>query len=184
MEPRTEPDVASSNEIADQLRRILSSELFLRSERLSSLLQFLINQSIEVPARKLKQFEIATRVLGRSQDFDPALDPIVRIQMGRLRSQLKLYYQSFASKDELVIHIPKGSYLPVYSYIEDTGESFRKQNEQDIYSLGISMIECPESSFDCRLIADGLTSELLLELSSYQHLQVIRMANPVDGSER
>ena len=56
---------------------------------------------------------IATRVFDRREDFDPTVDPIVRIQAGRLRRSLERYYLLAGTADPVRIELPRGTYAPV-----------------------------------------------------------------------
>jgi len=60
----------------------------------------------------LKEYTIGVEAFGRKQDFDPKTDPIVRVQIHRLRQKLKEYYDAEGSHDPILIDIPKGHYLP------------------------------------------------------------------------
>ena len=53
-------------------------------------------------------------VLDRGDSFDPKADPIVRVQMRRLREHLARYYEAEGRNDLLIIDIPKGRYLPAF----------------------------------------------------------------------
>jgi adenylate cyclase len=53
-------------------------------------------------------------VFQRPPDYDPKVDPIVRVQAGRLRSKLGEYYATEGAHDSVVIQIPKGAYVPVF----------------------------------------------------------------------
>ena len=48
-------------------------------------------------------------------DFDSGLDPVVRVDARRLRDKLREYYAD-APADEVVISLPKGSYVPVFEW--------------------------------------------------------------------
>jgi TolB-like protein/Tfp pilus assembly protein PilF len=52
-------------------------------------------------------------VFGRPADFDPAIDPIVRIEATRLRDKLRDYYSTEGRNDPVRIELPKGSYAPL-----------------------------------------------------------------------
>jgi tetratricopeptide (TPR) repeat protein len=52
-------------------------------------------------------------VFGRRKDFDPTVDPIVRIQAGRLRRSLERYYLLEGAADSVRIELPRGRYVPV-----------------------------------------------------------------------
>src|SRR5262249_51171699 len=62
----------------------------------------------------LTQAAIATTVFGRKEDFDALLDPIVRIQAGRLRRSLERYYLLSGKQDPVRIELPRGTYVPVF----------------------------------------------------------------------
>ncbi len=65
------------------------------AERLSSLLRFVVEETLNGRASQLKEARIGLEVFGRKADsYDPAIDPIVRVQMGRLRSKLRAYYNA------------------------------------------------------------------------------------------
>jgi adenylate cyclase len=53
-------------------------------------------------------------VFDRGQDFDPRLDPIVRVEAGRLRAKLQEYYEGGGQSDPVRIVFRKGSYAPTF----------------------------------------------------------------------
>src|SRR5271163_305655 len=54
---------------------------------------------LTAPGIPIKEYQIATEVLGRSTDFDPQLDSMVRVQAGRLRVKLTEYYGTDGAGD-------------------------------------------------------------------------------------
>jgi adenylate cyclase len=78
-------------------------------------LRFVVEETLAGNARQLKGFTIAREVFGRDEDFDAALDPVVRIQAGRLRRAIERYYLVAGGRDPVHIDIPKGGYVPVFS---------------------------------------------------------------------
>ncbi|HLB37803.1 MAG TPA: hypothetical protein VJL31_14620, partial [Gemmatimonadales bacterium] len=54
-------------------------------------------------------------VFGRPAEYDPRLDPIVRVEARRLRSRLAEYYAGPGANDPVVIELPKGTYLPAFT---------------------------------------------------------------------
>jgi hypothetical protein len=62
----------------------------------------------------VKEYQIATELFKRPQDFDPRMDATVRVQTGRLRSKLAEYYGGLGAKDPWIIEIPKGAYSLVF----------------------------------------------------------------------
>ena len=88
--PVREPSV---DECKEQVRRIVQSATFRNAATLQLLLQFLTDKAISGLADSLKEYTIGVEALGRKPDFDPKLDPIVRVQSHRLRVKLKEYYE-------------------------------------------------------------------------------------------
>ena len=62
--------------------------------------------------RALKGYNIAVEVFDRPESFDPAVDPLVRIEAARLRDKLREYYESEGQNDPIRIDLPKGAYAP------------------------------------------------------------------------
>jgi hypothetical protein len=62
----------------------------------------------------LKETIIGISVFGRTPDYDPKMDSVVRSQAWRLRSKLIKYYQTEGAEDSLIIDIPRGSYVPLF----------------------------------------------------------------------
>jgi len=77
-------------------------------------LEFIVEKSLEGRVDEIKEYTIATEVLGRSHDFDPKSDNIVRVQAHRLRKKLDEYYSQEGTHDPVRILIPSGHYYPEY----------------------------------------------------------------------
>jgi hypothetical protein len=100
----------SGKELLAQVEKILASRSFSGSETVRLLLRYLITHAVEAPGQMPKEHEIAVTLLGRSTDFDPKLDPVVRVQASRLRSKLAEYYVAEGAADPVFVEVPKGSY--------------------------------------------------------------------------
>ncbi len=98
-------------QLLEQINRLVNSHALHGSESLCKLLRYLAKHAVEHPGTPIKEFQIATEVFGRSGDFDPQLDSMVRVQAGRLRSKLAEYYSSDGLEDPLVVELPKGTYV-------------------------------------------------------------------------
>ncbi|SRR6266851_2731845 len=98
-----------------QLDRILASAAFAEAERASNFLRFVVLCTLDGRGGEIKESVIGVEVLGRSPSFDPKIDPIVRVEAGRLRARLTSYYQSEGKGDPILIALPKGSYVPEFS---------------------------------------------------------------------
>lgn len=93
-----------------QIDKLIKSHSLHTSESLCKLLRYLAEHSLDHPGIALKEYQIATEVLGRPVGFDPQSDSTVRVQAGRLRVKLAEYYAHEGPDDPIVVEIPKGSY--------------------------------------------------------------------------
>jgi hypothetical protein len=93
-----------------QIERLTKSHSLHSSESLCRLLRYLAEHSMDHPGVALKEYQIATEVLGRPPGFDPQSDSTVRVQAGRLRVKLAEYYAIEGAADPVIVEIPKGSY--------------------------------------------------------------------------
>jgi len=93
-----------------QVERLTKSHSLHSSESLCKLLRYLAEHSLDHPGIALKEYQIATEVLGRPAGFDPQSDSTVRVQAGRLRVKLAEYYAHDGADDPILVEIPRGSY--------------------------------------------------------------------------
>jgi len=98
--------------IRSHVRKILASRVMIRSERLARFLHFTVEETLMGHADQLKEFVIGVEVFDRRENYDPRLDPIVRVEARRLRSKLAKYYEVDGREDVLRIDYPKGTYAP------------------------------------------------------------------------
>lgn len=101
----------------EQVRRILRSATFRNAATLQQLLTYLASKSADGSVEMPKEYTIGLEALGRKEDFDPKIDPIVRVQSHRLRTKLKEYYAVEGIQDPILIQIPKGHYLPTFDFL-------------------------------------------------------------------
>ncbi len=104
--------------VEEQLNRTLADRSFARSDALCTLLRHLIRVTLEGHADRLKEYTLGVEVFGRGNDFDPRIDPIVRVQARNLRAKLDDYYGAAGAQDPVRIELPKGSYVPVFRWNE------------------------------------------------------------------
>jgi TolB-like protein/Flp pilus assembly protein TadD len=109
--PEYEPEA-----VRQQLERALASANFVRSERQSRFLRFVVERHLEGRDNELKESVIALEVFG-DRDYDPKQDSIVRTEAGRLRSRLAEYYGGPGSADPVIFELPKGGYVPVFRQV-------------------------------------------------------------------
>ena len=99
-----------------QIERLVNSHALHGSESLCKLLRYLAKHALEHPGTTLKEYQIATEVFGRPEDFDPQLDSTVRVQAGRLRVKLAEYYGSDGADDPILVELPKGAYALAFHH--------------------------------------------------------------------
>ena len=99
-------------DIDGALARVLATEPFQRSRRNSELLEHIVRSKLDGRENELNGTALAQDVFGKGADFDPANDPSVRVQMGRLRKMLRDHYATSGRDDPVRIEIPKGGYVP------------------------------------------------------------------------
>lgn len=103
-------------QIRSQVHRILGSAAFADTERLRGLFSWLIEETLAGHGGQLKESLIGVEVFRREATWDPQSDALVRVQMRNLRIRLAHYYETEGQADELVITIPRGQYVPNFSY--------------------------------------------------------------------
>jgi Tol biopolymer transport system component len=96
------------------VERIVVSKSFSRSPQLVRFLHFTVEETVQGRGAGLKEYSIATKAFGRREDFDPKVDPIVRVQAGKLRAKLKDYFEIEGRHEPLLIEFPVGAYVPVF----------------------------------------------------------------------
>jgi hypothetical protein len=99
------------SEYLAQVDRLIQSKALHGSESLCRLLRYLAKHALDQEGAPLKEYQIATELFGRSSEFDPQLDSVVRVQAGRLRTKLGEYYASEGAQDTVGVDLPRGSYL-------------------------------------------------------------------------
>lgn len=113
--PHTVDSAIAQQLVEDALARVLASRGFCNSARKRRFLQFVVEQTLAGRADRIKAYSIAVDVFDRDESFDPMLDPVVRIQAGRIRQCLDHYYETEGGGDPIRISIPKGSYVPRFA---------------------------------------------------------------------
>lgn len=90
------------------LEKILNSNDFTGSKTYQSYLKYLVDASEN--NKHLKETTIAIEFFGKSADFNPAQDTIVRSHTYKLRKKLETYYLKGGKEDRIRLRIPKGHY--------------------------------------------------------------------------
>src|SRR5437867_4564633 len=95
-----------------ELARVLANPGLARSQRLSRLLSYLVEQTLNGQPESLKETVLGIEIFGRPPGWDPKADSTVRMHVARLRENLREYYSGEGRRAPLIIEIPKGAYVP------------------------------------------------------------------------
>ncbi|MBV1931700.1 MAG: hypothetical protein KUG71_08275 [Porticoccaceae bacterium] len=174
----------------EQLARILDSSLFAHAQRLGRFLKFIVDETLAGRAERLNQYAIAIEVFDRDESFDPAIDAIVRVEAGRLRSKLLAYYSESGRDDPIRIEMPKRSYAVTFRHQDKDQSSAPARGETAAISQAtdlkaptlaplseptiavlpfINLSSDPEQGY----FADGITEDLITDLSQLPEVAVI-----------
>ena len=172
----------SSLEVLNQLKLILSHELFNNSAVLSNFLKYIVEETLAGNLKSLKEYTIGVNGLGKKADFNPQIDAIVRIHAGRLRRLLTEYYNGPGVQDRIVIEVVKGSYVPVFSqrHSREDFPMILSPSMNEIRHITLSKVSvailpfrnlCP--THDHQYFADALGEEFTRVFSTSQEFSVI-----------
>lgn len=102
----------NADEIRAALGHMAASEAFRGSPQLVAFLRYVVEATLRGEQDRIKGYTIAIEALGRGDDFDPQIDPIVRVEATRLRRAINRYYENGGRNDAVQIELPLGSYVP------------------------------------------------------------------------
>lgn len=138
-------------------KSILDSQLFSASPRMRRLLEYLVEKAIERDTGAMSEYAIGIRVFDRRPlAYSTTEDPIVRVQVGRLRAKLKAYYASPGSAPSVEITIPAGSYMPVFRRVERSAGGV-----PEIRLLKVAPFKCVSLHVSAESFTEGLYEELV-----------------------
>ena len=191
----------SETAVRDELGRVLASSEFAQAESLKRFLRHVVESTLDGRDAELKETILGATVFERGDDYDPRLDPIVRVQATRLRSKLRGYYHDKGPNDDVVIELPKGSYVPVFRVQEEAAQetaspapkgvgialvgvaavcvialvvaSFWRGGETGVQSLVVLPFTDMSPDGDYGYYGDGLAEEITTTLAGVDGLRVV-----------
>lgn len=144
------------NDVKAARDTLLSSELFKHSPRMSRLLDYLVEQAILESARDTSEYAIGISVFDRIPcSYSTGEDPVVRVQVGRLRAKLKNYYATYGRNARIKIVIPLGSYMPDFQYM-----AYANHTAAPVGAFCICPFKCLSSMAGWQCFTEGLHEEL------------------------
>ncbi|MBA8820049.1 hypothetical protein BRY73_20945 [Ochrobactrum sp. P6BS-III] len=113
----------SDEEIKSALADLTADKRFRATDRGKAILNYIASLHFAGCDDGVKGYSIAIDVLGRPESFDPSTDPIVRIEVSRLRAALVQYYEAFGREKPIEIELPKGKYALAFNRRADAEEA-------------------------------------------------------------
>ena len=159
---------ASSETVQAELRKILESAGFSLAWRLRRFLEYVVKKSLSGEANELKEYTIGLEVFDRGPDFDPRIDPIVRMEAGRLRQKLQRYYKSAGQESPLRIDLPKGAYVPTI----ECRVAPSPAPETTVRTLAVLTFADLSVNSDQTYLCEGMTEELIRALTKTPGLHI------------
>ena len=93
---------------------MLKSPPLVSSPSLCRFLRYIVEETLAGRGTAIKEVVLGVQVFDRGENFNPRLDPIVRVQARNLRARMARYYAGPGAQDPIRIELPKGAYVPVF----------------------------------------------------------------------
>jgi len=102
-----------AGEILSAIDQVKKHKIFNRSPLMCAFLSYVTIETIQGRESRISAYSVAVDALGKPTDFDPQMDPSVRVLAKRLRDSLARYYDESSDYDICVVLKP-GSYIPSF----------------------------------------------------------------------
>jgi TolB-like protein len=157
--------------LTNQGKNIINSPIFVRSNRLKQLFNYLFQETIEGRGDEVTQYTIAYDCLKLTRTFDAAQDSLVRTHIRRLRLALQAYYEGIGKSDPIRVEVSKKGYrLNILSGQTTAKESVFDQEKPTLAVLTFADVELPERWLG---FSSVLGDELVYALSGHPQLKVL-----------
>jgi tetratricopeptide (TPR) repeat protein len=103
-----------SDAVRAELERIAQSVLFRNSERRVQLLRYTAEKAL-AGEKFLKEYTLGVDVFRKPESYDPRIEPLVRVEFGRIRQKLKDYYAAEGLNNPIRIEYNQRGYIPTFS---------------------------------------------------------------------
>src|SRR5262245_19986355 len=113
----------TAEEVRQLLERILRSRQFSNAPKKQKFLQLICEAYLDGRVGELSEYSIGFQVFDRKETYDPALDSIVRVGAHEVRKKLERYYKSEGKSDDILLEIPAGSYIPIFTRLKQDPEA-------------------------------------------------------------
>jgi len=125
----------------EELQAILQSAAFRGSKRGQQFLQHVVENSLAGHGDLLKERSIGVELFGRKPSYETGEDSVVRVTAKEVRERLKRYREGLGAPRTVLIDIPPGSYVPVFSFPSKTEQAtqFRTQRHRALLG-GVALL--------------------------------------------
>lgn len=136
-------------------------------------LEFTVRQVMEGKSGEIKEALVGVEVFDRPADYDPRIDPIVRVEARRLRQKIEQYYAAEGTRDPVRIEYSKGGYAPTITRIEREIGSPASLEAGTVRSVLVLPFTNLVAEGDQEYFSDGLTQELIHAFTKVSGLRVL-----------
>jgi serine/threonine-protein kinase len=170
-EETVKEDLIPAEEIRRQLDALVASPFLAMSAQLCRFLRHVVERTVAGDVSSLKESLLGNDVFDRGSRFDPRTDPVVRVEARRLRAKLEEYYAAQATQSAVVIRLPKGTYVPVFSRPEiRSAPAVLVENQLTVAVLPFVSVG---ADAETEYFADGLTDEVINLLGHIPGMNIV-----------
>lgn len=170
------------------LDKLVASPEFVRADRLVQFLRHLVSEELTDRGKNVNQYSLAIELYDRDALFDPAVDSVVRVDAGRLRTKLREYYDNQDSNHAVRFELPKGSYgIKIKVGSSELTGNFKEATEKStinakpIYAkdtlgkfpIAVLPLDTLSNEKEEQELADGITTQIISDLSNSTSISVI-----------
>jgi adenylate cyclase len=132
-----------------------------------------VERTLAGETAQISEYIVGRDVFDRDQRYDPQIDSIVRVEARRLRNKLREYYNGPGAADPVVIALPKGTYVPVFSMAAPVAAVRTAGHDLDPRTIAVLPFVNLSSEPDQDFFCDGITEEVLNALTAVPELNVV-----------
>lgn len=175
-------DCILADRVLGHLEKIEASALFAGTRRLKFVLRYLVHRALDGTSADLNEYRIAVEAFGKGEAFDPTTDPIVRVEMSRLRTRLERYYRDYIVDDDLSFELPRGTYALAVRDAAAGNVMPSSLGGAATITIAISPLHAAPSTSDAERLCVQLTGELVEILGNESYLSAV--AHGIHGPPR
>jgi len=150
----------SHEEVLQSLQTVLQDPKFAAAPQMSAFLKFVVMQTLEGKADRIKAYTVAVDALGKPATFDPQNDPSVRVLAKRLRDTLTAYYER-TSGHTVKLRLHCGSYIPEFEPVVNTHAGAESETQAEVQPLlkASNITTLTRTTEKSNLVNTGLTND-------------------------